>query len=95
MIRLYFNVAGSRPWSVDLGVPSAERTFHLVGIEHATARCVYEPGQVPCAWIEFDSKLCRLRTSPFCNYAWIERIPLWLRIVGWFTSKLAVNGRGC
>jgi hypothetical protein len=59
-VRLYFNVAGELPWSVDNGLGTSEQNFRHVEFYQATGRTRYEPSlgdnkNTPTAWIEFDS----------------------------------------
>lgn len=58
MIRLYFNKRGERPWSVDEGPGTEERTFSQVSIFDAHGITRYDPAagdnkETPTAWIEF------------------------------------------
>lgn len=60
MIRLFFNRHGDRPWSVDNGPGTPERTFKQV-LTSALGKTVYrpltpgeDPEEVPRAWIEYD-----------------------------------------
>ena len=68
MIRLYFNTHGDKPWSVDAGPGTPEKTFAVVHVR-VPGVAVYDGtlrgSQVaPCAWIEFEN--CRLRELLNC-----------------------------
>jgi len=56
MIRLYFNEHGERPWSVDKGTADTEETYSEVIFESSIGKAMYKPGEVPCAWIEFNEQ---------------------------------------
>jgi hypothetical protein len=55
VVRLYFNQAGAKPWSLDTGVGTIEHCMAAVIIKHPVAKTVYDSeteDQVK-AWIEF------------------------------------------
>lgn len=60
VVRLYFNKHGKRPWSVDYGPGTEERTFQHVTVSW-TGTTVYRPGtgddNTPCAWIEYQGAM--------------------------------------
>lgn len=62
MVRVYFNKACSRPWSVDTGAGTTERTYQYVAFVGMTGCAVYEPcvgddTVTPTAWIEFNDEV--------------------------------------
>jgi hypothetical protein len=61
MIRLYFNRRGQRPWSIDSGAGTEERSFKRVDVE-TTGKTKFDPRNVgsedfPCAWLEFENAM--------------------------------------
>jgi hypothetical protein len=71
MLRLYFNIRGSLPWSIDEGDPSSERMFSTVELRDITGRAVFDretTGQ-PCAWIAFENAGLKVEGSHALLYA--------------------------
>ncbi|MFZ1008968.1 MAG: hypothetical protein WAN65_19160 [Candidatus Sulfotelmatobacter sp.] len=61
MLRLYFNRRVDRPWSIDSGPGTEERTFEDVYC-NGFAKTRFDPDKLgsqdfPCAWLEFTHAL--------------------------------------